>query len=73
MLCAKRGGLSVVMAVADTTMTGGNLASMVEVQIYNWQLEGSAVGAKNAAFDRLFKQYDDKMLQDAGKVNAQKF
>jgi len=69
----EKAGVTVVKASVNPTTTGGNMAGVVMVNMVNVPLLRSAVDATNAALDHLLKQFDDKKLQDAGKVDAPKF
>ena len=66
-------GVSIVHATVSPTTTGGNMAALVTVSMVNVPLLRSGVNATNAALDHMLKQFDDKKLQDAGKVDAPKF
>jgi hypothetical protein len=63
----------IVEAKVSPTTTGGNMAAQVGVSATHFPLYSSGVNTTNAALDHLLKQYDDKKLQDAGKVDAPKF
>jgi hypothetical protein len=49
------------------------MAALVTVSMVNVPLLSSGVNATNAVLDHMLKRFDDKKLQDAGKVDAPKF
>ena len=66
-------GFVIVEAQVSPTTTGGNMAAQVGIGATHFPLYSSGVNTTNAEFDHLLKEYEDKKLQDAGKVDAPKF